>query len=41
MHPIGTRVTIRSVDHLTVTGHGAAPGMPRRYRVHGYLAPTP
>lgn len=84
-HPLGTRVTIRSVDHLpnprrhrhligragvvgdhengmniltgtgwvitghyafaddhlTVTGHGPAPDMPRRYRLHGYLAPTP
>lgn len=80
MHPTGTRVTIRSVDHLakpaklqhligrqgvvgdhdngmnvvtgigwtltgyyvfpdsalTVTGKGAPPDMPRRYRVHGY-----
>ncbi len=84
MLPTGTRVTIRSVDHLanpkkhrhligrlgvvgdhengmnivtgigwvitgyyafadddlTVTGDGAAPDMPRRYRVHGYYAPN-
>jgi len=26
-------------DALTVTGRGAAPAMPRRYRVHGYHLP--